>query len=252
MKYYIITGTSRGLGEAIAKQLLNPNHTLFCISRTKNEDLIRKAKENLCQVYYYERDLSDINDIEHLIEQIMDKITEETQESICLINNAGVVKPIKPIGECFSSDIITNININTIAPLILTNEFIKETRGFTCNKVVVNISSGAANKPYHGWASYCSSKAALDMFTQCVGVEQNKQQNPVKIFSFSPGIMETSMQQEIRQSKAEDFEQIARFKKFKEEGLLRDPKFIASKVIEQIENSEVKSGSIIDIKNLLD
>lgn len=60
------------------------------------------------------------------------------------------------------------------------------------------------------------------------------------------------MQKEIRQSKVEDFEQVERFKKFKEDGILREPDFVAQKVIELIENKEMKTGALCDIKEMID
>lgn len=54
MKYFIITGTSRGLGEALAYALLETGNQLFCISRTRNESLINAANERHVPLEYLE------------------------------------------------------------------------------------------------------------------------------------------------------------------------------------------------------
>ncbi len=251
MNYYIVTGTSRGLGEALAYKLLDDNNHLICISRKKNMSLIAEAEKKNCQIQYYEYDLEDLTGLDALAVHIIKDIQEENADSISLINNAGILDPIKPIGKCASADIIRNINVNEIAPMIFTSLFINMFENFKCKKVIVNISSGAGKHPYYGWGCYCSSKAAIDMYTRTVGIEQMTKNNPVRIVAFAPGIIDTDMQAQIRQSSAEDFIQVERFKGFKESGALREPGIVAQKVIDIIMNDRIETGAIIDIKDLI-
>lgn len=250
MNYYIITGASRGLGKAIAENLISKDNHLFCISRRRDEDFIDRAAINDCRAEFFEFDFNFLEELDMLAETIFERINFKKAESICLINNAGVVKPIKPVGKFPSFEIISNMNVNMIAPMVLTSEFIKRTEEYSCEKKVINISSGAAKKPYYGWGCYCSAKAAMDMFTGCVGAEQKNIANPVKIISFIPGIIDTDMQGDIRQTSAEDFEQVERFIKFKENGDLKSPDFVAKKLLSLIHNSDTQSGMIYDINEL--
>jgi len=251
MKIFIVTGASRGLGEAITKKLMKEDHYLICVSRSENTSLIQEAKEKKIKLSYINFDLNDLSKINHLVDDIMLNIKLINPESICLINNAGVLAPIKPIGSCDSQEIIQNININTISPMVLTNELMKRTENINIDKLIINISSGAGKNPYHGWASYCSSKAAIDMFTKCVGLEQSEENHSLKIISFSPGIIDTNMQQQIRSTKQEDFKLVERFKQFKEESLLQSPDFVAEKVLEVINNKDLKTGQLVDIKQMI-
>ena len=250
MNYYIITGASRGLGKAIAENLISKDNHLFCISRRINEDIVTEAGLKDCRIDYFEYDFNFLEELDMLAETIFERINFNKANSICLINNAGTVKPIMPVGKFPSFEIISNMNVNLIAPMILVSEFIKRTEEAGCARKIVNISSGAANKPYYGWGSYCSSKAAMDMFTGCVGVEQKDSNNPVKIISFNPGIMDTDMQNDIRQASVEDFEQVERFIKFKEKGELKSPDFVAKILLELIHNNETKTGMLYDINEL--
>lgn len=250
MNYYIITGTSKGLGEAIALKLIKNNTHLFCISRKRNESLIEIAKNAHCSIDYHSFDLYNINLIDDLIQSIIEKIDSKAAETITLINNAGILSPIKPIERCSSSDIVYNFHVNTIAPIILTAQFIKKTKKLKCKRTVINISSGAGKNPYSGWSSYCSSKAAIDMFTRTVGLEQTNSENQVKIFSFAPGVIDTEMQTKIRETSAEDFESVERFKAYKKDGKLLKPAYVAEKLITLMNMSDLKQGGIYDIKDI--
>ena len=103
MKYFIITGTSRGIGEALAFRLLSPDHTLFCISRNGNSALTEKALKKSCALFYMKFDLAGSGNIQALMDDIFNHIFEP--DGIYLINNAGVIKPVKPSGSADDGDI---------------------------------------------------------------------------------------------------------------------------------------------------
>lgn len=250
MKYTIVSGASRGLGEAIAKKLILSNTHLFCISRNKNDNLIMLAREKGIELNYFEYDLNNLEGIEKLVEGIFNKVDKKKIESISLINNAGKISPIKPVDKYSCEDIVFNINVNLIAPMILTSCFIKYSNDYNVEKRVINISSGAAKKPYYGWGCYCASKSGLDLFARCVKVEQENKEYPVKIVSFNPGVMDTSMQDEIRNSKVEDFIQLERFIAFKEEGKLLSPDFVAEKIGRLLASDNFGEAESIDIKDI--
>lgn len=64
MKYFIITGTSRGIGEALAKQLLDDNHHIFCISRAGNQRLIEAAEQSNCRLSCFPFDLNHVSSLQ--------------------------------------------------------------------------------------------------------------------------------------------------------------------------------------------
>jgi benzil reductase ((S)-benzoin forming) len=247
MNYIIITGASKGLGYSIAKGLISKDNHIFCISRKKNEQLINAAKAGNCSLNYYEYDLSDVAGLDNLIQSIFDRIKAKDNDTICLVNNAGIVTPVKPADKCTSNEIARNITVNATAPMILTSLLIKHARDFKVEKRVINISSGAGKKPYYGWSVYCGSKAAVDLFTRCISLEQQAREYPVKIISFAPGIVDTDMQKEIRSAAKEDFEQLERFVAFKNDGKLSKPEYVAGRVIELIFDKEFIDGGVIDI-----
>jgi len=247
MNYYIITGTSRGLGEAMALKLLSPNNFLICISRKKNDKLIALAQDQKCRLTYIEFDLNKVNELESILDGAFQLIDLNNAESINLINNAGTVKPVKTLEKYTGADIINSCNVNIVTPAIIISRFVKLTTNYSCEKRIINISSGAAKKPYDGWSCYCSSKAALEMLTRCVSAEQNTKEFPVKILSFDPGIIDTDMQNEIRQSNVEDFSQLDRFIDFKIKGKLLTAEFVADKVNELLLGNDFPTGESIRI-----
>ena len=249
MKYFIITGTSKGLGEAIVEQLIHPNHHLFCISRTLNTKLVAKAKTMNGELNYFEFDLNNIHQISELMKEIFQYIDLNEAEAIYLINNAGIVTPIKPINKADHEEVIGNIHVNLIAPMLLTSSFIQLTDSFTKEKRIYNISSGAGKKPYYGWSAYSSAKAGIDMFTQCVGIEQEERQSNVKIISIAPGVIETNMQESIRATNIEDFIYKERFVQMKEQGTLQTPEAAAKKLIRIFLQEELQNGQVIDIRD---
>ncbi|MBK8682647.1 MAG: SDR family NAD(P)-dependent oxidoreductase [Bacteroidetes bacterium] len=113
MRYWIITGTSKGLGKALAEILLkDSNNVVFGISRTNTFD-----HPNF---HFIKTDLSDVNQL--LDFQFPDLIFPEL---IVLINNAATLGAIKYTGDLENSTIINAQTLNTIAPHVLMNGFIK-------------------------------------------------------------------------------------------------------------------------------
>ncbi|WEG12321.1 (S)-benzoin forming benzil reductase [Pullulanibacillus sp. KACC 23026] len=250
MGIYIITGVSRGLGESIVKQLIEPGNQIICISRKPNDKLEALAKEHQVALTFYPCDLNESGSIEQVCQSLYKNHDWSGQDKIVLINNAGVVEPIKQIGQADSQDLIQNIRVNLIAPLLLCNWFIKTFSGVPAEKLIVNVSSGAAEHPYDGWAAYCSSKAGVDMLTKTIALEQRQAPHPVQVISFSPGVMDTDMQGEIRASDETQFSNVERFREFKEKGQLRSPDLVAEKLLGLL-GGNIESGRVYNIQEFV-
>ncbi len=251
MNYYIVTGTSRGLGESLVKQLLNPENKVFCLSRSLNFSLLETAKRYSIDLPYYEVNVADSINVEAIFKEIFLELQGQSLDSITLINNAGIVEPITTAGTMTAKELQINVETNLVAPMILTNLFLHYTNFIPTKKVIVNITSGAANHPYSGWSAYCSTKAGLDMFTRTVGLEQQKETHPTTVISFSPGIMNTGMQTTIRTKTSEQFETVAKFKEYKEQGMLRSTDFVAEVLLKLVEEGTLVNGEVYDIKQLI-
>jgi benzil reductase ((S)-benzoin forming) len=249
MNYYYITGTSRGIGKAFAEQLLqDDSNKVIGISRQSSIE-----HKNYRHFYLDLTDTSLIGDLKFEL--------HHDAKKIYLINNAGSLGFIKPIGKLSTDTIIKNYTLNLIAPSILTNSFISAYNLFDCEKVIVNMSSGAGKRPIDGWAVYCASKAGLDMFSRVVAAEQEERINqpqenihyPFKIFSIEPGVVDTAMQEEIRQASKDDFSRVNDFIEMKLNNHLSSPENVSRKYFKMLSNiNNIKDvlSSIKDLDNL--
>ncbi|MDQ0253989.1 benzil reductase ((S)-benzoin forming) [Evansella vedderi] len=250
MNYVIITGASKGLGEAVVKELLQPNFHLICVSRRAGE-FPNEQELNGAKLDFIPYDLSNIDKIDELTETIFSKVDKEGATSIHFINNAGVLTPMKPLDRCEPGEIVMNLNVNLVAPMLLTSLFIKNTKDLPLDKRVINISSGAGKHPIYGWSCYGASKAGINLMSQTGALEQEEVQNPVKIVSFAPGIIDTQMQQQIRSSKKEDFAQVDRFIDYKNEGQLLQPETVARVVGELLTMEAFPNGQVVSVNEYL-
>lgn len=250
MNYFIITGASRGIGEAIAKILCKPENVLICLSRNSNQKLLDVAKSKKCTMHYHVFDLENVREIDALVDTLFEYVEFENANALYLINNAGLIQPIMPLEKCESAKVISSVHVNYIAPTLLASNFIRKTQQFKQRKLIVNISSGAGVNPYHGWSCYCSTKAALNMLTQCISLEQANLTHPVEVISIFPGIIETHMQNEIRSAAKDDFNSLDFFVDFKEKNKLKTPEFAAEKIVDLMCGGEFVCGKFYDFIEL--
>jgi benzil reductase ((S)-benzoin forming) len=183
---FIITGTSRGIGEAIAKMLLQNNQHVYGISRSHST---LTDYENYQHVTF---DLGETDKIGRMLSEIMNQIFTNTDfHLICLVNSAAILEPLKAIEQADAAEIKGSINVNLIAPIVMASQFIERTKDFTIRRKIVNISSGSGTYPAADMSIYSTTKAGLNMFTRCIGVEQAGNENPVEIIAVDPGMVET-------------------------------------------------------------
>lgn len=247
MRYFIITGTSRGIGESLAKILLNDkNNQVICISRGMSENLNFPLGLKPINVINYSFDLNNLSDIESLFQSIFSLINEDSVDSIYLINNAGILSPIGPIEKTSSEAVVRNINVNLIAPMLLTSNFIKYTKNWKIDKRVLNISSGSAKYLLPSQSPYSTAKAGLDSFTKSIYLEQKEEPFPVKVASVYPGVIETKLQTEIRSTSKAKFPYVELFKQLYEEGKLQTPLETAEKLIQLLMSSDYGKETLVE------
>ncbi len=241
-KILIITGGSKGLGLGLAKEYHKNGYRVISISRSKAVKLYFEEQ--------YQCDLSKSETIENTLTEIFSHLDKNNTKQLTLINNAGDLGTVNTIENLTPSEISYTIQVNLTAPMILSSQFIKLSKDWNCKKQIFNISSGAAVNPYESWVMYCASKAGLDMMTKVVSKEQKELANGVGIVSIYPGIVDTNMQEKVRNTPKDHFKAVQRFIDFYEHGDLFSPEQVAEKIYHLDIEGELKNGHILDIRNV--
>ena len=209
-----ITGSSSGIGRALAEFALEKGHRVVGISRrqTIQHDRYTHVKADLADLDQYVRFSFD---------------NEQGIDSFVLVNNAGALGDVKPVEQLDPEKIDHAYRLNITAPSVLSRLFLRNTARCGKPRTVLNISSGAGSYPIPSWSTYCASKAAIDMFTRVLKLDHPD----VHSFAVGPGIVDTEMQGEIRRQPEEFFPELQRFKDYKEAGELANPREIAQKLL---------------------
>ena len=127
--------------------------------------------------------------------------------------------------------------------------YIRNIEPFSGRKVIANITSGAAERPYFGWSAYSSGKAALTMATRVIGEEQSGKRHPVIAYAIAPGIIGTEMQEYIRSLDESDFAQKQKFVRYYEKGYLASPEATGAQIAETLDDPKISTGDVIDLRN---
>lgn len=243
MKILIITGGNKGIGSGIVLEYKQNGYTIISIARSRNESSLYN------DVVQVQLNLSETNAIENVFSEILRSIDSSNLETIVLINNAGTLGLINRLERIEAPLIELAIQLNIVAPFILNSIFLRETKNWNCTKKIVNISSGAAIKPYYGWSVYCATKAAIDMMTKAIAIEQDTIEKGVKVIAIYPGVVDTAMQEQIRNSDSQKFIDVQRFIDYKESGSLVSTATIGIEIFKIINFEDYPNGAILNISD---
>jgi benzil reductase ((S)-benzoin forming) len=167
-----------------------------------------------------------------------------------LVNNAGVVAPVAPLEAIDADALERNLLVNLAAPMRLMRRFLRMTEGTAALRRVINISSGAGRRPISGWSAYCAAKAGLDMASRVAALEAQGRGAAVEVVSLAPGVIDTGMQAAVRGASPEDFADVERFRRMKEEGALRPPEDVAAEILRLEAAGRLAGEPVADLRQL--
>ena len=238
----VLTGHTRGLGAALAEQLLARDIPVLGLARSGNATLAARYPTLLTEIAL---DLSDSAALlEALSAESMKSFVADAQ-SLLLINNAGMLQPVGRVEMQEVAAIARTVSLNVATPLILTSAVAAQMAGRPCR--VLHVSSGAGRHAYPGWSIYCTTKAALDQHARVVALDQSP---GLKICSVAPGVVDTDMQTEVRAIPPEQFPMRDRFIKMKSEGTLTPPSVAAAKLLAYLLSDAFGSAPLADVRDL--
>lgn len=252
MRFAVVTGVSKGLGESIAKVLMESGVNVVGVSRGRNDMLHDYASQSNVTYQHFTCDLGDIDNIEDTFRQISEDIFSHNPITVYLINNAAVLEPIDKSMNIKSSDLAYHVKVNTVAPMVLTNLFLKKATEADVPFIGTTISSGAAERPVYGWSAYCTTKVSINMYTKTVALEQEELNTQNKVIAFSPGVMDTQMQEKIRASNKDEFVEVDTFKDYKKNNLLKDTDAVGGVLVDILTDEiSIINGKIYNVKDYL-
>lgn len=252
MKYAIITGVTKGLGESAARLFLESGIHVIGISRRSNHRLRKLSEENHVNYQHLSCDLGDLQQLERTAKEIMDYLEQEDSTSIYLVNNAAVLDPIGQATTLPNAELKNHVTVNTIAPMILTNTLLQWAIEQDIHFIGAAITSGAAEKTHYGWSAYCSTKASINMYTKTVALEQDERETGNKLIAFSPGVMDTEMQEKIRASSPEAFVEVDTFRNYKQQNLLKETDAVGSVLVDILmDESNIVNGKVYNVTDYL-
>ncbi len=245
----IITGASRGMGLAMAEQLIDAGHDLLCISRKHSDSLGQRAAAKGVRCEQWPQDLARPEVAALRLEGWLAGQDAASYASVTLINNAGVLPRVAPLSEIPAIELADALRIDLEAPMLLTAVFLKATQPWQAVRKVLNISSGMGRRPMASQAAYCAAKAGMDHFTRCVALEEAGQPNGAKVCSLAPGVIDTDMQVQLRTADASQFPDIGNFIGLKEKGMLSSPAEAAARVLAVLERADFGSNPVADVRD---
>ena len=184
----LITGASRGLGSAIARELA-PTHDLLLGARSA--DALRDILAELPEATAWPVELTDYSAVADAVVPI--------QRLDVLVHNAGVAE-LGTIAESSVGQWRNTLEANLITVVELTRLLLPALRA--ANGHVVLINSGAGLRANAGWAAYAASKFGLRAFGDALRLEEPA----LRVTSIHPGRIDTDMQREIVASEGREYD----------------------------------------------
>jgi benzil reductase ((S)-benzoin forming) len=239
----ILTGHTKGLGAALAADLLGRGIPVLGLARGAAADLAARFPQALAEV---ELDLADSAALASWLAGGAVKGWIAGCDTVLLINNAGTVQPVGPLASQDPAAIARAVALNVAAPLMLASA-VAAARELRTGTRIVHVSSGAGRSPYPGWSVYCATKAALDQHARAAALDQNVN---LRICSLAPGVIDTGMQAEIRATPLERFPLRQRFDELKRTGELADPAQCARQFVDFLLDTHFGKAPVEDLRSV--
>lgn len=229
----LITGHSRGLGAALARQALARGDSVYGLSRSALDVPSSSLQEARC-------DLASLDSIV----PTLDALVPEDIALDTVYLNAGMLGRIANLRDMTLAEIAAVMDINVWANKLIIDALASRARA---PARIVLISSGAGVVGNHGWSAYALSKAALNMLAQLYAHEMPDTQ----LLALAPGLIDTDMQAQLREVDAVQFPSIKRLHAAHGSADMPDADIVAARITASAPQlATLASGSFVDLRKL--
>jgi benzil reductase ((S)-benzoin forming) len=234
-----ISGASSGIGLALAKSVPWSPARVFDLSR-RGAPGIEHVKADLA-------DPASWPEVASVFEREMHGYTGER---VVFVHNAGTLEPMGFAGEVDPSAYTRQVLLDSAAPQVLGDAFLRAARETEAPCHLLMISSGAARSVYQGWSAYGAGKAAMDQWVRTAGAEQERRGGRCRVLAVAPGVIATDMQRQIRAMSEVDFPEVEHFRTYHAEGVLRAPADVAHDLWALLSRN-LDNGAVVDLRDVI-
>ena len=246
----ILTGASRGLGEAMAAQYLADGAFVLGLSRQQSSTLEASGAGGLAQ---WPVDLAEPMPVADRLATWLADLERQAAgrlpRRVRVIHNAALLSEPGNVGEADAASLARSLRIGLEAPVALTAAFLRATGHWSASdRRVLFVSSGLGRRAMAGSAAYCAQKAGLDHFARALALEEGVRPHGARVASVAPGIIDTDMQKQLRGADPGRFKEQATFAGFHSSGALDSPASAAAKVIALLERADYGQNPVADVR----
>jgi len=238
-----ISGASSGIGAALAAAVPFVDAQVVNLSRSPGPP----------GTLHVPVDLTERASWDVVEEDFVTRLTDDQVRQAVFVHCAGTIEPIGFAGEVASPEYQHNVVLNAAVPLTLGHAFLRAVQSFQGRSDLYLLSSGAATRAYPGWSSYCAGKAAVDHWVRTVGEEQRLRaadgRPSCRVLAVAPGVVETPMQERIRQTDAAAFPAVGKFVDLHDQGELRNPEVVARQLW-SLSDRDLETGTVLDLRTV--